>query len=111
MSAGCSINMPLRYDTALTERLSYRGPALLRDAVESAMRAAGRPLQFRAMLDLGCGTGLAGAAFRPFVERLTGVDLSPGMIAQAESKGFYDRLATADLDRFPYRRGRQRHAI
>lgn len=89
-----------RYDTALTERLSYRGPALLRDAVESTMRAAGRPLQFRAMLDLGCGTGLAGAVFRPFVERLTGVDLSPGMIAQAESKGFYDRLATADLTGF-----------
>ncbi len=35
-----------RYDTALTEHLHYRGPALLRDAVEAAMRAAGRPLHF-----------------------------------------------------------------
>ena len=52
------------------------------------------------MLDLGCGTGLAGAAFRPFVERLVGVDLSPAMIAQAESKGLYDRLVTADLADF-----------
>ena len=75
-----------RYDAALTERLAYRGPALLRDAVEHAPRAAGRPLHFPAMLDLGCGTGLAGAAFRPFVERLVGVDLSPGMIAQAETQ-------------------------
>ena len=89
-----------RYDTALTEHLHYRGPALLRDAVEAAMRAAKRPMHFRAMLDLGCGTGLAGAAFRPFVDRLVGVDLSPAMIAQAESKTLYDRLATADLARF-----------
>jgi predicted TPR repeat methyltransferase len=89
-----------RYDTALTEHLHYRGPALLREAVDAAMRAAKRPMHFRAMLDLGCGTGLAGAAFRPFVDRLVGVDLSPAMITQAESKGLYDRLATADLASF-----------
>ncbi len=89
-----------RYDNALTEHLHYRGPALLRDAVEAAMRASRRPMHFAAMLDLGCGTGLAGAAFRPVVDRLIGVDLSPAMIAQAESKGLYDRLATADLTAF-----------
>ena len=89
-----------RYDAALTEHLHYRGPALLRDAVDARIRAAKRPMHFRAMLDLGCGTGLAGAAFRPFVDRLVGVDLSPAMIAQAESKGLYDRLVAADLARF-----------
>jgi predicted TPR repeat methyltransferase len=89
-----------RYDAALTERLSYRGPALLRDAVAEAMRLAGRQFHFSSMLDLGCGTGLAGAAFRPFADRLVGVDLSPGMIGQAQSKGLYDRLATADLADF-----------
>ena len=46
--------------------------------------------------------------FAPFVERLVGVDLSPAMIAQAESKGLYDRLATAELADFPPDRGRQR---
>jgi len=89
-----------RYDTALTEHLNYRGPVILLDAVESAMHAAGRPMRFGAMLDLGCGTGLAGAAFRPFVDRLVGIDLSPGMIAQAATKGLYDRLVTADLAGF-----------
>jgi predicted TPR repeat methyltransferase len=83
-----------RYDVSLTEHLAYRGPSLLRDAVASA---AGQPMHFGAMLDLGCGTGLAGAAFRPFADRLVGVDLSAAMIAQAEQKRLYDRLITADL--------------
>jgi predicted TPR repeat methyltransferase len=89
-----------RYDVALTERLAYRGPEILRDAVTSVMYAAGRKLRFSSMLDLGCGTGLAGAAFRPVVDRLVGVDLSPAMVAQAATKGLYDRLATADLESF-----------
>jgi predicted TPR repeat methyltransferase len=89
-----------RYDTALTEHLRYRGPAILRDAVEAAMHEAGRPMRFAAMLDLGCGTGLGGAAFRPFAERLVGVDLSPAMIAQAAAKGLYDRLVSAELADF-----------
>ena len=88
------------YDAALTERLAYRGPALLREAVEKAMQAAGRRLRFGSMLDLGCGTGLAGAAFRPLVDWLVGVDLSPAMVAQARVKGLYDRLVTADLADF-----------
>jgi predicted TPR repeat methyltransferase len=89
-----------RYDAALTGHLNYRGPAILREAVETAMRAAGRPLHFDAMLDLGCGTGLGGAAFRPFVDRLVGVDLSPEMIAKAEAKGLYDLLVASDLADF-----------
>jgi predicted TPR repeat methyltransferase len=89
-----------RFDTALTERLAYRGPAVLRQAVEQAVHAAQRPLRFSAMLDLGCGTGLAGAAFAPLADRLVGVDLSPAMVAQAESKQLYDRLATGELAAF-----------
>jgi predicted TPR repeat methyltransferase len=86
-----------RYDASLTERLDYRGPALLRTAVESVMQTAKRPMRFGSMLDLGCGTGLGGAAFRPFVDWLVGVDLSPVMIAQAAAKGLYDRLVASDI--------------
>jgi predicted TPR repeat methyltransferase len=81
-----------RYDAALTEHLHYRGPVLLLDAVNAALVALARPLHFAALLDLGCGTGLAGAVFRPFVARLVGVDLSPAMIARAQGKRDYDRL-------------------
>lgn len=89
-----------RYDAALTERLTYRGPALLRHAVEEAIHRSHRPLRFGSMLDLGCGTGLAGAAFHSVVDRIVGVDLSPAMIAQAAAKDIYDRLCTSDLTVF-----------
>ena len=89
-----------RYDAALTERLCYRGPALLREAVEQATHAAGHGFRFSAVLDLGCGTGLGGAAFRSAVARLVGVDLSLAMVAHAQAKGLYDRLATADVVAF-----------
>ena len=89
-----------RFDTALTEGLGYRGPAILRDAIAAACAAAGRPLRFDAALDLGCGTGLAGAALRPLAARLTGVDLSERMVALARGKTIYDRLATGDLVAF-----------
>ena len=96
-----------RYDTALTEHLSYRGPALLRAAIEPAVQAAGR-LRFASMLDLGCGTGLCGAVFRGIVDRLVGVDLSPAMVARAASKGLYDRLVTADVGDFLIEEASQR---
>jgi len=82
-----------RFDRAL-EDLSYTAPALLREAVT----AHGK--RFGSMLDLGCGTGLAGAAFRPHVDWLVGVDLSPKMIEEARKKGLYDRLAVGDIAQF-----------
>jgi predicted TPR repeat methyltransferase len=85
------------FDQSLLERLDYRGPAVLLAAVEAV---AGRPLRIGSMLDLGCGTGLAGAAFRPYVDWLTGVDLSPEMVVKARAKGLYDRLAAAELRQF-----------
>jgi predicted TPR repeat methyltransferase len=89
-----------RFDAALTEGLGYRGPAVLRDAIAAACTAVGRPLRFAAALDLGCGTGLAGAALRPLVDELTGVDLSERMVALAREKKSYDRLETGDLVAF-----------
>jgi predicted TPR repeat methyltransferase len=88
------------FDVALQEKLNYRAPALLRAAVDTACKEHGRPIRFGSMLDLGCGTGLAGEAFRSCVDRLVGVDLSPGMIAEAKRKTFYDRLAVADMIAF-----------
>ena len=50
------------------------------------------------VLDLGCGTGLAGAVFKPRSRRLDGVDLSPAMIAKARARQIYDHLTVGDLE-------------
>jgi len=83
------------FDRALVERLDYRGPELLLAAVR-----AETSLRLGSVLDLGCGTGLAGAALRPFCDWLVGVDISPGMIEQARSKNLYDRLVVAEQCKF-----------
>jgi predicted TPR repeat methyltransferase len=84
------------FDVSLAA-LSYSGPHLLLQAVAQLCSAQGRTMQFPRMLDLGCGTGLAGAAFRPHVGWMAGVDLSGRMIAQARHKALYDTLEVADL--------------
>jgi predicted TPR repeat methyltransferase len=84
------------FDAALTEGLGYRAPELLLRAVQ----AAAARVKFGSALDLGCGTGLAGVAFRPFCDWLVGVDLSPAMLAQARGKGAYDRLVEGDVLNF-----------
>jgi predicted TPR repeat methyltransferase len=88
------------FDKSLVDRLGYRGPQLLRDAVQRACATAGRPARFDAMLDLGCGTGLAGAAFRPLAGHLTGVDLSSRMIDEAQKRQCYDRLEPGEMNLF-----------
>jgi predicted TPR repeat methyltransferase len=84
------------FDDALA-KLSYRAPDVLFAAIGNALRALNRPMHVPRMLDLGCGTGLAGAAFRSSVDWLEGVDLSEKMIAQARAKGIYDRLHSGEI--------------
>lgn len=85
-----------KFETSLTGHLSYRGPQLLLDT----LTRAGAPASFDNVLDLGCGTGLAGDLFRPLSKRLTGVDLSGGMLAVARTKTLYDDLVEAEAMTF-----------
>ncbi len=89
-----------RFDRHLTETLGYRGPELVLGALDAV--APGR--RFAEALDLGCGSGLAGRALRTRVERLEGVDISPGMVAKARETGLYDALTVGDLATFLYAR-------
>ncbi len=86
-----------RFETSLVDDLGYRGPALLFKAVLSARVAIRKPAFFRRAIDLGCGTGLAAAAFAREVDHFIGIDLSPRMIEKARLTGLYAELEVADM--------------
>lgn len=83
-----------RFDEQLLIRLRYRGPHIVRAAVDAVL---GEDRRLRDVLDLGCGTGLAGDQFRALAHRLAGVDLSPAMVDKARDKGRYDELWVGDV--------------
>ena len=86
-----------KFESALVDDLGYRGPALLFKAVLAARHAVRKPAFFKRAIDLGCGTGLAAAAFAKEVDHFTGIDLSPRMIEKARATGFYAELEVADM--------------
>ena len=59
------------------------------------MHSSGRRLD--AAVDLGCGTGLVGAALGQQVGAIDGMDLSPNMLAKAEARGLYRQLRAGDV--------------
>ena len=85
--------MAEQFDEKLLGRLGYRGPEEIRALMADWIQADGS----LDVLDIGCGTGLCGPVLRPYALRLTGVDLSDGMLAKARECGLYDELRCADL--------------
>ena len=83
------------YDARMLGQLGYTAPPILRQLFE----LFGRPIERRyAILDLGCGTGLSGEAFKDLALQLEGVDLSPAMLAKAQARDIYDTLERADIE-------------
>ncbi len=81
-----------RFDRHLTDRLDYRVPQMVADAV-AALGLSPLP----DIIDLGCGTGLCAPLLRPHARRLDGVDLSMNMLERAHRSGLYDDLACGEL--------------
>lgn len=86
-----------RFEASLVGDLGYRGPAQLFKAVLSVRAAARKPAFFNRAIDLGCGTGLVGAAFAREVDHFIGIDLSPRMIKAARERSVYAELEVADM--------------
>ena len=83
-----------RYDRELLEDWGYTSPQKAVHLLLEAM--ASNDL---AVLDAGCGTGLVGVLLKEAgISSLTGIDYSPGMLAEAERKGVYDALHTIDMN-------------
>jgi predicted TPR repeat methyltransferase len=85
-----------RFESAIAA-LDYQAPRLV---AELAAEVLGPPRPQFELLDLGCGTGLSGAALRPWARRLDGVDLSPAMIEAARARCLYDTLTVGEAQRF-----------
>ncbi|HWY62358.1 MAG TPA: tetratricopeptide repeat protein [Rhizomicrobium sp.] len=88
------------YDARMRGQLAYAAPEIL-GALYDLVSGAGPAAQGRKdlrILDLGCGTGLAGAVFRTRASRLDGVDLSPAMIDKAYARRIYDHLMVGDIE-------------
>ena len=81
------------YEKNMLGDLDYQAPTRLAELLEAELGDL-RDLQ---VLDLGCGTGLGGRVLRPRARSLTGIDLSPEMIAHAQSTGLYDTLEVAEI--------------
>lgn len=82
------------FDKHLVQNLKYDIPEKL---VSLIMRNFSSPLKKWSVLDLGCGTGLTGAAIVPFTKQLVGVDLSSKMLEKAHARNIYQRLEQSDL--------------
>ena len=82
-----------RFDKALVDGLKYSAPQQIRTAIDTHFPQR----RFDRALDLGCGTGLMGAAIRDITTKLEGVDLSAGMLTAAKRKNVYDNLDHASL--------------
>ena len=83
-----------RFDAHLVGELGYAVPEMMRRAVD---RSRGDEGVFGRALDLGCGTGLVGEAFRELVQEFHGVDLSARMLDRARRKGVYDAVHLEDV--------------
>ncbi|WP_434389083.1 methyltransferase domain-containing protein [Melittangium boletus] len=81
------------FDDSLRGLLAYRAPECLMEAVQEVLG----PRRHLDVLDLGCGTGLAGPLLRPLARRLEGLDLSPLMIDKARERRVYDSLWVAEI--------------
>jgi predicted TPR repeat methyltransferase len=89
------------YETHLLTALDYQLPALMMKALASLKKNKyGEKNIGKDILDLGCGTGLCGAAIKTQARSLVGVDLSANMLAMAAAKNIYDNLIHSAIE--PY---------
>lgn len=98
-------NFAPAYDQTMLQGLGYRAHMHVRTLADRVLPPGAAQLR---ALDLGCGTGLVGDAFRDLVRggRLDGIDIAPNMIETARGRGLYDELILGDLETILHTPGR-----
>jgi predicted TPR repeat methyltransferase len=82
------------FDELLVGKLNYKAPSQL---IELLRENCGNDVKFNNVIDLGCGTGLSGIAFRNYAEFLTGIDISGRMLEAAAARKCYDLLLQGSI--------------
>ena len=83
-----------RFNDALVNNLQYSLPFIIKDLI---LQSNSKKYQYKNVIDLGCGTGLAGKDLREISINLTGFDISENMIYEAEKLDTYDTLIVGDI--------------
>jgi predicted TPR repeat methyltransferase len=86
------------FEHKLVDVLGYQVPGQLVSLAEQA--AEDRGVALTRILDLGCGTGLAGSIIARPDRSVCGVDLSPRMLAKARQLGCYSALVESEISHF-----------
>jgi predicted TPR repeat methyltransferase len=81
------------YEKNICDDLDTQAPDRIRELAQAAMGDR----TSLALLDLGCGTGLAGVQLKPRAARMVGIDLSPEMVELARARSLYDQLEVAEI--------------
>lgn len=82
------------YDQTMVDGLQYRSPTVVVDLLRPHLASAQS-----CVLDIGCGTGLAGRALAAHgFTAIEGLDLSPEMAQVAADSGAYRAFVMADLN-------------
>ena len=82
------------FEDKLVGLLQYRVPETI------AAEIVKRDITFRSCLDLGCGTGLMAQLIHQPGRTITGVDLSPGMLAKAAQRDVYASLIQSEIHEY-----------
>jgi len=82
------------YDVQMKTQLNYQAPFALRSAIGRLLEQQLKPGR---VLDLGCGTGIAGVYCRDLALELIGVDISEKMLEKAKALMTYESLINMDI--------------
>jgi predicted TPR repeat methyltransferase len=83
-----------RFNSALVNNLQYSLPFIIKELI---LKSNSEKSQYKNVIDLGCGTGLAGKDLRDISTNLIGIDISENMVSEAEKLNIYDTLIVGDI--------------
>ncbi len=84
------------FDNQLIEQLQYKTPELIGEMAKKHLDISKK----YKILDLGCGTGLAGIHLQDISEHMIGIDLSSKMLKKAEERNIYNELITTGIEQY-----------